>query len=1124
MRYFKKFVAIIIVLCMILGSNETIIFAQAIDDVQKETQSESISTDTDADADADIHTYVATESDAEQALDLNYIVVESDYVQTPDTQYVLADLNYGGDKLDEAYLTYINQTTGITYEKSADIISGTSLVFNINFTDDEYTGVYKLLSIRCVESGKEYSLDFASIDIDSVFGVNTVVDAQPDAWIVDSENDTENVDAGVTVTDIASGQTIQSDDIAAAMSEVIDNSDEELMKKSSDGNLVVVLDAGHSGSDCGTLNTINGVTYYERDINLKIANYCKAELEKYLGVTVYMTRTDNTTEWSIVGRVNKAKEYGADVLVSLHVNSAGPSAKGALVLIPSTNYNAAIGNEADGLGKEILSKLSALGLENKGNVIRIFENGEADNPSQENYPDGSKADYYGICRYSKREGFPGIIIEHAFLSNPTEAAKYLTSDAMLKELGIADATAIANYYGLISDYSAVYDYDYYINKYPDLKNVYGNDKNAAFEHFIKYGMAEGRQANATFDVIAYKNRYSDLRNLYGNNLKDYYAHYIKYGQKEGRIATGDNIPIQNPTTVYNGVDYSAVYDFNYYIEHYNDIKQLYEYDDKAAIQHFVKYGMAEGRQAKDNFNVFSYKNRYADLRIAYGNDIESYYMHYIKYGKNEGRIANGDITIQNPITVYNGIDYSLVYNFNYYINRYSDLKAIYANDDVSAIEHFVKYGMKEGRQAKASFDPQSYRNAYTDLRQVYRFDWEKYYIHYIQYGKKENRCAIGVNALVNPVTTYNGTDYSDVYDFNDYITIHPDINALYINDDIGAIEHFVKYGMKEGRQAKNSFSPQSYRNTYIDLRYLYDMNWEDYYIHYMTYGKKEGRIAAGINKFIDTATVYDGIDYSAVYDFNQYIAIHPDIKTLYENDDIKALEHFVKYGMSEGRIAKFSFIVQYYKDNYTDLSSLYGNDWKQYYIHYIKYGVYEKRIADKRNYTNIMGDSETTLNQMVAYYNANASYPMFYQTSDAPTIEDFCRIYLEECSAEGVRAEVAFCQAMKETGFLKFGGNVKIEQYNFAGLGATGGGVSGASFASVRLGIRAQVQHLKAYASTDNLNYECVDSRFDFVSRGVAPYVEWLGINENPSKKGWATAVNYGYSIINNYITKLYMY
>ena len=117
---------------------------------------------------------------------------------------------------------------------------------------------------------------------------------------------------------------------------------------------------------------------------------------------------------------------------------------------------------------------------------------------------------------------------------------------------------------------------------------------------------------------------------------------------------------------------------------------------------------------------------------------------------------------------------------------------------------------------------------------------------------------------------------------------------------------------------------------------------------------------------------------------------------------------------------------------------------------------------------------------------------------------------VEEAEAEGVKAEVVFAQIMNETGWLQFGGTVKATQYNFCGLGCVSSDDPGLSFADVRTGIRAQVQHLKAYASTDSLKNTCVDSRFKYVTRGCAPYVEYLGQKENPNGKGWASRVGYG--------------
>lgn len=175
--------------------------------------------------------------------------------------------------------------------------------------------------------------------------------------------------------------------------------------------------------------------------------------------------------------------------------------------------------------------------------------------------------------------------------------------------------------------------------------------------------------------------------------------------------------------------------------------------------------------------------------------------------------------------------------------------------------------------------------------------------------------------------------------------------------------------------------------------------------------------------------------------------------------------------------------------------------------------------------TPIMGKSLATVDQMVNYYNANASgydtfkgkyegkYDGCLAEGGASTIREFAQIFYEEASAEGVRAEVAFVQCMKETAFLKYGGDVLPNQYNYAGIGVTGA-VHGAEFKDVRTGIRAQIQHLKAYASLDRLVNTCVDPRFNLVTRGCAEYVEWLGRQENPNGYGWATDKNYGYSIV----------
>lgn len=167
-------------------------------------------------------------------------------------------------------------------------------------------------------------------------------------------------------------------------------------------------------------------------------------------------------------------------------------------------------------------------------------------------------------------------------------------------------------------------------------------------------------------------------------------------------------------------------------------------------------------------------------------------------------------------------------------------------------------------------------------------------------------------------------------------------------------------------------------------------------------------------------------------------------------------------------------------------------------------------------YYEIAGDSSVTVEQMVSYYKKSGKpYPAeALKAGGAATIEEFCQIYYEECEIEGIKAEVAFVQSMIETGFLQFGGSVKIEQFNFAGLGATGNGVSGNSFENVRIGIRAHVQHLKCYANDEPLKNECVDPRWGEWLRGKAPYVEWLSIPNNPNGTGWAGDVDYAAKLL----------
>lgn len=966
---------------------------------------------------------------------LNYLVLDNAYIAVGGTQNVVANIGNEDLAIGGGRLLYHRVSDGAAYEMAATEIDGNGLRFSETFADESRTGEYALDAIIYEKDGQEYQINLSDAGMDVRFGVNTEVETNPDAEVVDEA--TTDVDMDVVSFDENGNQTSEDSIADAIANQKAEAAESGISRSRYNGNIVVVLDPGHDASHGGTSG--NGVS--EAEVNFKIAQYCKEELEQYNGVTVYMTRDSmncpyggNSVKAAVCNeqRVEYAKNVGANVYVSLHNNSVDPkktepsSAFGVEIYYPNQNYNPSLSQEGGALASQILSQLTALGLHDRGTKVRSCQ----DRVPEYQYADGSQADYYAVIRNCKKAGILAIIVEHAFITNQSDVNNFLSTDEKLKSLGVADATGIAQYYGLKKetpvDYSAVFDAAYYANRYPDLKAAFGNDESALLQHFIQYGMAEGRQGSSQFDVYSYKNLYPDLRAAFGNNLKSYYMHYISSGKAEGRKATGVNT-LQNPITMYNGIDYSAVYDYNYYLKKYSDLAKIYTNDDIGLLAHFVNCGMGEGRQAKASFDVFSYRNQYQDLRVAFGNNLKSYYMHYISNGKAEGRKATGVSKLQNPVTVYQGVDYSAVYNYSYYLKKYKDLAKIYTNDDVGLLAHFVVSGMTEGRQGKDSFDVISYRNQYQDLRLAFGKDLRSYYVHYMNCGKKEGRIATGVKTLQNPVTIYNGTDYS------------------------------------------------------------------------------------------------------VVYDYSYYNSKYSDLKSAFKGDDIDLLAHFVNNGMSEGRQASKKFNVQVYKNNYTDLQQAFGNDLKLYYMHYIQNGKAEGRNAESQIYHSVITKSTTTVNQMVNYYNAKASYPVYYAATDAPDIRTFCQIYYDEATKEGVDPALAFTQSMKETAFLKFTGQVKIEQFNFAGMGVTNASTNGDSYQNVREGIRAHVQHLKAYAvKNPTFSNAVVDKRYTpwFVKTcsGTAPYIEWLGISENPSGFGWATAKGYGYSILNDYMNQLYKY
>jgi hypothetical protein len=170
--------------------------------------------------------------------------------------------------------------------------------------------------------------------------------------------------------------------------------------------------------------------------------------------------------------------------------------------------------------------------------------------------------------------------------------------------------------------------------------------------------------------------------------------------------------------------------------------------------------------------------------------------------------------------------------------------------------------------------------------------------------------------------------------------------------------------------------------------------------------------------------------------------------------------------------------------------------------------------SDISDLTPISGRSVTTAAQMQSYIRR-------VNPNVAQSVIDMIPFYISEGDAEGIRGDIAFAQSCIETGNFAFTGGtaVTLSQNNFCGMGVTSLGMRGNHYSTPQQGIRAQIQHLKAYANTEPLRNALVaptvgESRFRFVQRGIAPHVEWLGIQENPQSRGWAAGAGYGAKIL----------
>ncbi len=965
-----------------------------------------------------------------ESFEVTYVV--SDDSNTLDENSSVIVVGYTGPKPDSAVVKLRNTSSSECVEVQSSQITDTDILFDCNESIEGYE----------IEEIIVYHGDSAQTIVMSELGIDY---DEPDAYLLEEE--------------------IQVDTFSN-------------VKKSSNGDYVVVLDPGHDDSHAGTSG--NGII--EKDVNLKIATYCKQELETYYGVQVYMTRTTSACPYpgttSVVDntkRVEFAQSVGADAYVSFHCNYLSDSSvNGAIVFYPNSNYNSEVSNQGKDMAGKILTNLGYLGL----NTRRI----DYTYHDEYKYDDGSKADGYIVIREAKKRGIPAVIIEHAFVSNPSDAA-FLGNESNLINMGIADATGIAQHFGLVKSGFGIRNVNLKQENECTTISVdsYSSVGNLKYKAQV-YDTTTGQWFTIAEQQTSPTIQWKPEAKTYGihveaqapdGNIREYnlmYTSDINYNEPYVKI--NGIIPMETSEGINVGADYIS--------------------NDKSVEFQWLSYNT----ETKQWGTIADWNGgNWATWKPNHG----SYWI-CVKAKTSDGREVTQ--TIGYVVNEDYGSDYIRITGPTWIINKYSiDLGVAYKNRGSQALFKWQIYNLDTGKWQLLA-------------------DWNSG--NWVTWRPTPGNYWVNIQAK-----TQNGSTDEYTYCFN----VSSDKSKTPIKiDGLSWIinRNSIDIGTGYSTEDKNvQFKWQAYNLDTKKWSVIADWNggnwatWKpqagNYWLHVEAKNSDGGYDEKTICFAVDK-------DYSKYYvDLNGICLIDNkityDVGASYSSDDPDVKFRWLQYDLSNNT---WSVISDWSGSNWANWDTANGNYWL----------CVEAKTSDgvmsttSMGYTvsaryEIMGQSSTNVYQMVNYYNKNATYPAFYSNTDAPTIESFCQIYIEECASEGVKAEVAFCQAMKETGFLRFGGDVNIAQFNFAGLGATGGGVQGASFGSVREGIRAQVQHLKAYGCSERLNNVCVDPRFSYVSRGCSKYVEWLGIGENPYGKGWAVSENYGYSIVRDYISKL---
>lgn len=1028
---------------------------------------------------------------------MEYFLVDNPVLSNGETENFVLSLN-NAEGYSDFRLT-IQKEDGTTFDLESSEQVDNLLKFSRVFTEEE-KGQYSVTTLHYVYNGQSYYLNLSDLEMDVKFGVDQEYDGY-DATLPDLTEDSISSEGVIEVTDV---NKAEEEIVNGVASQPATMSVDEFSRHAT-GGMTICLDPGHGGSDSGA----NAFGTKESDLTLKIAQYCKEELAKY-DVNVVMTRTTDTrlseeAAMDLKNRVEVAKKAGASYFISIHINSAANSAaKGAEVYYPNTSGNKNLSSNGQNLAKAIQSQLASLGLYDRGIKIRNYTDG-----TTSSNPNSSDQDYYGVIRYAKQANITGLIVEHCFISNKEEFDKYLGSNAKLQQLGIADAKGIVSALGLQA-------------KNADIDTLAAENRNV---------LADGTYTISTLLNSNYVLDVKDGSTSNGANIQLYEANDTAAQQFK---VSHDSQGYVTFTNVKSG----RVLDLNGAIVKDAGNIQQYTSNGTRAQKWIVKQdgnGYVVMSAINPNYifdlNGGSVRNG-SNIQLHSVTGSNSQRWNITKYVSKDERINN--LAAQNKNTLADGVyEINSVKNSNYTLDVNSASTRNGAN---------VQLYLRNGTQAQAfrvSHDSQGFVT-FTNVNSGKVIDLDGAItkngrnIHqYASNGTRAQKWIVQQSgsgySIVSAIDTSfaldirNGSIYSgsniqlyksnntaaQQWTFNKYVTERErcDSYASQNKDRMADGVYYIKN--QNVGFALDVADGSLYGGANVQLYSLNKTNAQKWkithdstgYVSFQNVGSGMYLTASGSGR---TANVYQQ---KQTNDYNQKWIV------MFDNNQnlriVSALNSTMVLDVKDGKICRCSNI-QLYTSNNTN-----AQKWVFEYINTNATG----------GLMQIMGTSQTTVAQMVRYYNSNASgydtfkakyngkYNGVLAKGGASTINQFAQIFYEEATAEGVRAEVAFTQCMKETGFLKYGGDVLPNQYNFAGIGATGA-VHGASFSNVRMGIRAQIQHLKAYGSISSLTNPCVDPRFNLVKRGSAQYVEWLGIKENPNGYGWATSKSYGHDIV----------